>query len=247
VVTVMGSATLLAAVGTLLTQEVTGAVVDRVCRDVVELLAVDGVAVTVSVGPVGAGMRVLVGASDEVARRLELAELTVGVGPCTQATGSGVAVVVDDLPAEVDRWPGLGEQLLGVPIGSVVATGLRAGSTPIGSMDAYRGDRHTWTAAEVDDITEAARVLGLGFAAVQTPDPDRVGGDRVDGDPSGVWIELSGEHAGLAQATGMVMAALALSAPDALSRLRGVAFVQGRLVTDAAADVVAGRLPAFLD
>jgi len=244
---VLRSATLLAAVGTLLTQEVTGDAVDRVCRDVVELLAVDGVAVTVSVGPAGAGMRVLVGASDEVARRLELAELTVGVGPCTQATGSAAAVVVDDLPAEVDRWPGLGEQLLGIPIGSVVATGLRAGSTPIGSMDAYRGDRHTWTAAEVDDITAAARVLGLGFAAVRTPDPDRPDGDRVDGDPSGVGIELSGEQAGLAQATGMVMAALTLSAPDALSRLRGIAFVQGRLVTDAAADVVAGRLPAFLD
>jgi len=228
---VLRSATLLAAVGTLLTQEVTGDAVDRVCRDVGELLAVDGVAVTVSVGPAGAGMRVLVGASDEVARRLELAELTVGVGPCTQATGSAAAVVVDDLPAEVDRWPGLGEQLLGIPIGS----------------DAYRGDRHTWTAAEVDDITAAARVLGLGFAAVRTPDPDRPDGDRVDGDPSGVGIELSGEQAGLAQATGMVMAALTLSAPDALSRLRGIAFVQGRLVTDAAADVVAGRLPAFLD
>ncbi len=243
------SGTLLAAVGTLLTQEVTGDAVDRVCRDVVDLLAVDGVAVTVAVGPVGAGLRVLVGASDEVARRLELAQLTAGVGPCTQATGGAATVIVDDLPAEVDRWPGLGEQLLGVPIGSVVATGLRAGSTPIGSMDVYRGDRHTWTAAEVDDITAAARVLGLGFAAVKTldPDRDRVGGERVDGDPSGVGIELSGEQAGLAQATGMVMAALALSAPDALSRLRGVAFVQGRLVTDAAADVVAGRVAAFLD
>ena len=193
----------------------------------------------------GPGCRVLVGASDDLARWLEFAQLSAGVGPCTEATGSGVAVVVDDLPAALGRWPGLGEQLLGDPIGSVVATALLAGNATIGSMDTYRRDRHGWTEAELVDIADAARTLALALAAVQLADTDA--DLDSDGPEAGMSFPIGDSQVVVEQATGMVMAALNLPARDALARLRGVAFVQARLITDVADDVVTGRLPATLE
>ncbi len=233
---VVTAAVLVSAVESLLTTELTAAGVDVVCRQIVELLPVHGVAVTVAVGP---GSRVLVGASDATARHLELAQLTAGVGPCTEATRTGQAVVVEDLLAALDRWPGLGEQLPAAGIGSVVANALLVGPITIGSMDVYRRDRHLWTAGELADVAEAARVLGLGLAAVQVLEPG--------GDPSAAGGPMDTDRAVLEQATGMTMAALELSAGSALSRLRATAFLQGRLVTDVAADVVAGVVPASLE
>jgi len=234
---VVTAAVLVSAVGSLLTAELTAVGVDLVCRQIVELLPVDGVAVTVAVGP---GSRVLVGASDATARHLELAQLTAGGGPCTEATWTGQAVVVEDLPADLGRWPGLEEQLPAAGIGSVVANGLLVGSTSIGSMDVYRRDRHLWTAGELADVAEAARVLGLALAAVQVFEPGGEVSTAADG-------PMGADRAVLEQATGMTMAALELSAASALSRLRAAAFVQGRLVTDVAADVVAGLAPASLE
>lgn len=239
---------LLAAVGTLLGGRVTPAAVDRVCVQVARLLPVDGVAVTLAAR---GELRVTVGASDEVARRVEVAQLTVGVGPCTQATSTGVTVAVEDLTVALSRWPGLGDQLIGVPVGAIAAAPLQAGSVTIGSLDAYRRHPHRWTADELGDITRSARVLALAFAT----QPDASHSDRAlegrdgnvanieDGDGLGV---LPAATVDVAQATGMVMASLGISPEEALSRLRGAAFGQGRLITAVAADLITGRVPADL-
>lgn len=226
---------LLAAVAVLLSERVTPAAVDRVCAQVARLLPVDGLAVTFTAGR---GLRVTVGASDEVARRIEVAELTVGVGPCTQATSTGAIVAVDDLTGAFERWPGWGDQLIGGGVGAIAATPLRAGSVTIGSLDAYRRHPHSWSSGELGDITRAARVVALAFATL----PDGVD-DPDDGDELGVLPVVAAE---VAQATGMVMAALGVSAEEALSRLRGAAFGQGRLITALAADLITRRLPADL-
>ena len=57
---------------------------------------------------------------------------------------------------------------------------------------------------------------------------------------------MTGGQVRVAQATGMVMAALGVPAVDAVSRLRAAAFLQGRLLTAVAADVVTHRRPATL-
>ena len=134
------SAGLLALVGVLLGGEVTPAVVDRVCAEAARLLPVDGIAVTVTAG----GGQVTVGASDAVAQQVELAELTVGVGPCTQATRTGVTVAVNDVDdvgdvgTGLDQWPGWADQLSGVGVGAIAAAPLLAGPVTIGSLDVYR-------------------------------------------------------------------------------------------------------------
>ena len=209
----------------------TGSTVDRLCLTLADALAVDGVAVTLSAG--GAS-RVLLGASDAVGRALENAQLTAGIGPCTEATHTGRMVVVDDLSASSDRWPGFGFPLAATPIGSLVATPLRLGSSTIGSLDAHRRDRHEFTDAELADIQEAARILVLGLAVLRVGD--------VDGSNSPFPVQVE-----LEQATGMVLAALEVTPADALRRLRAAAFLDGRLVTDIAHDIVDGRIPASLE
>ena len=52
----------------------------------------------------------------------------------------------------------------------------------------------------------------------------------------------AGHRAEIHQATGIVLAQLGVSAPQALARLRGYAFVEQRLLIDVARDVVARRL-----
>lgn len=208
----------------------TGSSVDRLCLKISEVLAVDGVAVTLSAGGYS---RVLLGASDAVGRALENAQLTAGIGPCTEATRTGRIVVVDDLSASFDRWPGFGFPLAGTPIGSLVATPLRLGASTIGSLDAYRRDRHEFSGPEIADIQEAARVLVLGLAVLRVSDTD--------------GLSVYPVQAELEQATGMVLAALEVTPADALRRLRAAAFLDGRLVTDIAHDIVDGRIPASLE
>ena len=192
-------------------------------------------------------------ATDEVARRIELGQLTVGVGPCTEATTTGVTVAVDDFDAALDRWPGLGDQLIGVGIGAVAATPLLAGSVTLGSLDAYRERPHRWTPDELADITRSARVLALAFATrgsvhrtVDDDGPSDDGNGDEAGDGAGLGV-LPVAAVEVAQATGMVMAALGVPAAEAVSRLRGAAFGQGRLITAVAADLITGRLPATLE
>ncbi len=236
----VGFPAVVAAVSALVGSPLTSTGLDRVCRDLVVLLPVDGLAITITTPR--SGWRVVVGASDPVVWWWEQAEATTGIGPATEATTTGCVVAVDDLAADLGRWPGLGEQLAGAGIGAVNATALPAGQTVIGSLDGYRTDRHPWTAAELADIGAAARVLAVALAVA--PMADRTGGGE-EGDRDGTgW--LGPGQAGVAQATGMVMAALGLPVADAVSRLRGAAFTRGRLITAVAADITAGRLPATL-
>jgi len=67
-------------------------------------------------------------------------------------------------------------------------------------------------------------------------------GARTDpGDGASLDHSLHG-RAEVHQATGMVVAQLGVSATDALARLRAYAFVEQRLLSDVAHDVVSRRL-----
>ena len=231
------SPALLGAVGALVGSPLSPPDLTRVCRDLVGLLPVDGVAITITTP--GAGVRVVVAASDRMGWGWGLAQLTAGVGPGVEAAATGCTIAVDDLAADLPRWPGLGEQLAGAGIAAVAAVPLRAARLVIGTLDGYRADRHPWTAGELADLGDAARVLALALAAAPLADLDG------DGDDDGTGLVEPGQ-VGVVQATGMVMAALGVPAADAVSRLRAAAFLQGRLITAVATDVVTGRLSATL-
>jgi hypothetical protein len=65
----------------------------------------------------------------------------------------------------------------------------------------------------------------------------------ADGEGGGSWLDHAhSSRAEIHQATGIVLAQLGVSAPQALARMRGHAFVEQRLLIDVARDVVSRRL-----
>lgn len=70
----------------LVARGLTPANLDGVCRVAATALGVEGLAVTLSSRT---GIRAVIGGSDEVSRRIEAIQLTLGEGPCTEATTTG--------------------------------------------------------------------------------------------------------------------------------------------------------------
>lgn len=91
----------------------------RVCALSVSEVGVSGAGVTVMARLAGGldGRRDQVWATDAVARRLEILQLTAGEGPCLDAYAAGAPVLVADLSRDAARWLGFAPD--------AVATGRR--------------------------------------------------------------------------------------------------------------------------
>ncbi|MGW4533648.1 GAF and ANTAR domain-containing protein [Nocardia sp. NPDC004340] len=164
-------------------------------------------------------------ASDEFAEEVERAQATAGEGPAVTAVADGVPVVVTDLSADCEHWPGFAEALSGTPVsGSLFAVPLRLGAIRLGAVDLYResvgppGPRLLSAALHIADLVTASLVLATGDDAQQWAQP-----------LSSRWIH---------QAAGMTSAQLGIEIPDAYARLRGYAFTHGLSLVEVARRVV---------
>ena len=116
-------------------------------------------------------------------------------------------------------------------MGALFAVPLQWGTINLGVLDLYRKAPGSLSQAQLRDAISAADIATLMFLGVRT-DP----GDEA-------WLdETVHSRAEIHQATGMVLAQLGVSAQDALARLRAYAFVEQRLLSDVARDVVTRRL-----
>ncbi|MVU81281.1 hypothetical protein GPX89_29070 [Nocardia sp. ET3-3] len=164
-------------------------------------------------------------ASDEFAARVELAQATAGEGPAVTAVVGGVPVMVHELSADCEHWPGFAEALAAAPVtGSMFAVPLRLGSIRLGAVDLYRdslgrpGPRLLSAALHIADLVTASLVLATGDDARQWAQP-----------LSSRWIH---------QAAGMTSAQLGIEIADAYARLRGYAFTHGLSLVEVARRVV---------
>lgn len=199
----------------------------RICAACVRMVGVTGAGLTVlSAG----GQRSLVHATDATAAELEDAQLTVGEGPCIEAYAGRGPVLVADLMADQDRWPAFTPLAEAAGVAAVFSFPLQLGASRLGILDLYRVNVGVLTAAQ---LTDALIYSDLATEALLTAKADGVNLATLDG---------ADAHPEVHQATGMVMVQLALSAENALLRLRGYAFAQNVLVTKVARDVITGRL-----
>ncbi len=108
---------------------------DRLCNACVDLLEVDGAAI--SLMREGA-MHGTFGSSGELSRRLDELQFTFGEGPCLEAVRQCRQVLVDDLsdPRE-RRWPAFTEALLGSGVRAVAALPVTVAASPIGALDLF--------------------------------------------------------------------------------------------------------------
>jgi len=204
---------------------------DALCRTAVRALGVGGVAITLASFT---GNRAVIGGSDDTARKIEAIQLTVGEGPCTEATGKSTQVWASDVqdPADV-RWPIFVQHLGDLPVRAVVASPLLIGSGPVGSVNLYSTEPGGLESLDRQTVSDLARAIVVAVLALRAEDTSEL--------PVSFDVDTA-----VHQATGMVAGALGISVADAMARLRGVAFVDGRLVEDVSRDIVDGRLEPSL-
>lgn len=203
----------------------------RVIRACVDVLPVDGASISVMSGP---RERETLYASDQIASKIEDVQFNLGEGPCFEAFATRRPVLVPDLArASVVEWPVFAAAITALPIGAIFAFPLQAGAIGIGAVDLYRRRPGWLSGEELAVALEVVDVVAAVLLGVLLGDLDGTDGLR------GV---LSPGREQVHQATGMILAAFGISAEEALSRLRGYAFVMGRSLDDVAKDIVSRRL-----
>ena len=207
------------------------ALAEQVCRAYVMGLDVDGAAISLLTASTSSQTLC---ATDATAELLEELQFSLGEGACVEAAVTGRPVLVADMhhSTEVSRWPTFAAAVVEQSdVGALFAVPFQWGAINLGVLDLYRTVPGSLSDVQLRDAIGAADMAALMFLGMRT-DP----GD-------GVWLDHSMYgRAEIHQATGMVLAQLGVSATDALARMRAYAFVEQRLLSDVAHDVVSRRL-----
>jgi hypothetical protein len=174
-------------------------------------------------------------ATDDTAARIEAHQSITGEGPAVDAMRRGGPILVDDLAAQFDRWPGFSEALGRDARGSMFAFPLQIGAIAVGVLDLYRADP---IPLEPNDMTKMLAVADIVTMVLLSRSPP------IDGfaSASDMWWTPSASSREVHQATGMVVAQLAVPPSVAYLRLRAYAFAHDRALTAVARDVIERRL-----
>lgn len=176
-----------------------------------------------------------VAASDAKSAGLEELQFTLGEGPCMDAYTSRRPVLEPDLPTYgFRRWPGFAPAAHQHGVRAVFAFPLQVGAARAGALDIYRDAPGSLTAEALDQAFTFAEVaMGLLVDGQE-------GAVRSSTTP--VLDDMLAPRLEVYQAQGMVMVDLGVGIDEAMARLRGHAYAQGRSISDVAKDVVAGKL-----
>ncbi|MEW2412489.1 GAF and ANTAR domain-containing protein [Streptomyces sp. NPDC046866] len=203
------------------------------CRACVDLLDVTGASVSLS-GDNDA--QTLWWSSDPVAGRLAEAQYTLGDGPCRSALVLAAPVLAADLTGGTDarRWPVFAQQAVALGVRAVFSIPLAAAGLAVGTLDLYRDRPGPLSERDRSFAFPAADAITTALLALEAQ--ALPGGEAA-------WLDAAeSDHEEVHQATGMIMVLLDLNPQQALSRLRAHAFTQGQSVSEAAREVLAGRV-----
>ncbi|MFJ9078809.1 GAF domain-containing protein [Streptomyces sp. NPDC102278] len=179
--------------------------------------------------------RTLWWSSDDVAGRLAEAQYTLGDGPCRTAMRQAAPVMAPDLARAPDAWPFFVQQALDLGVRAVFCLPLSTSGLAIGTLDLYRTTPGPLSEKDLALAFPAADAITTALLALQAHE----GG----GDSDSSWLDAAEtDHEEVHQATGMIMVHLGVDPLDAMARLRAHAFSHGQTVTQAAFDVIAGRI-----
>jgi hypothetical protein len=208
---------------------------DTLCRAVSRSLGAAAVAVS---APDSLAAAQTFGVHGRLARWLEELQVTVGEGPSLDGLRGRLPVVVDDLDLaeEQRRWPVFAPAAADAGVQSLCVLPMHVGAARFGVLALYF-DR-------VGGLSDEGMCEGRTFATIAVdllldhagpPDPDSTADPSRD-------RRFYDDRPEIHQATGMVSVQLQCDLGTALLRLRARAFVEGRLLSELSADVVAGRV-----
>ena len=210
------------------------AVADRLCRACVDLLDVDGAAV--SLVRAGATQGTF-GSSSALSRRLDEYQFTFGEGPCLDSVRDGSAIQVPDLSV-AGRWPAFTSAALEEGVHAVYALPVTISRTPVGALDLFRTAPGPLAGSALTGGLLAADLAALPLLDLMSADVDWTG--LGGGDP---WSELDSlERVEVYQATGMIIGHLDVGPAEALVRLRAHAFAHGMTASEVAWAIVRREL-----
>ena len=183
----------------------------------------------------------LMRATDEVSEQLAELEVTLGEGPCRDASTSGGPVLASDLAQmqAVGRWPVFAPAACQAGAAAIFAFPLQVGAIRAGVMGLYRERSGSLSAFQLGDaliLADTATLLLLDAQGRAAEGPVPQAG------PAGQPADLAVHRAETDQATGMLTEQLGVGIAEAFVRLRGYAYVNDLRLTDVARNIVARRL-----
>ena len=180
----------------------------------------------------------LMRATDEVSEQLAELEVTLGEGPCRDASTSGALVLASDLAEmqAVRRWPVFAPAAFQVGAAAIFAFPLQVGAIRAGVMGLYRERPGPLSAFQLGDALVFADTATLLLLDAKGQAAGGLG--LQTGQPA----DLAMHRAEIDQATGMLTEQLGVGIADAFVRLRAYAYVNDLRLTDVARDIVARRL-----
>jgi hypothetical protein len=180
----------------------------------------------------------LMRATDDVSEQLAELELTLGEGPCRDASTSGGPTLASDLSEmqAVRRWPVFAPAARQAGAAAIFAFPLQVGAIRAGVMGLYRERPGPLSAFQLGDALIFADTATLLLLDAQG---QAAGGL---GPQTGQPADLALHRAEIDQATGMLTEQLGVGIAEAFIRLRAYAYADDRGLSDLARDIVARRL-----
>ena len=172
--------------------------------------------------------------SDATTQALAELQFATNEGPSNDAFMTQRPVLIADLDAALERWPGFASMALERGVRSVFCFPLQEGAASFGVLELYADLAGP---LDADDLAMAAA-----FARVATEVILDGGMITADGElDSGVRDSLR-DRAPIHQAQGMVMVDLGVTLAEALSRMRARAFARNITLLELAYEVIAGTI-----
>lgn len=216
-------------------------VADRICRACVDVLRVDGAALSLVFDGMNVGT---LGVSDPFAATYDEVQFTVGEGPCLDSVGRREPVLVSDLadPAD-DRWPAYRATMGAHGIRGVYAMPIAIGGEHVGALDLFNR-----LPGHLDAEQLAGGLAAAGLARWSLLDLAESAFQDVTETGDATWAHRHGlTRIEVAQATGMLVGQLDLEPTAALARLRAHAFATGQSASAVARAILDRRLQLAAD
>lgn len=217
--------------------DATFSMADRLCQACVDLLSVDGAAISLTLEGATHGT---MGSSSELSRLLDEFQFTYGEGPCLEAVRSGSPVMIEDLrDASEERWPAYTEAASRLGVRAVFSLPVCAANSYIGALDLYRNSPGPLLGDALLGGLLAAELALLPVLGLMSMDAGV--GPLADG--SSAWDHLSQlSRVEVYQATGMLIAQLDVTPAEALVRLRAHAFANDLTASQVAWAIIERKL-----
>ena len=204
----------------------------RLCRACVDLMAVAGAGIML-MDEHGNGTPF--GLSDGATRVVEDLQFTLGEGPGIDAHAFDRPILGPQLADQSgDRWPAFAPAAVNAGVGAAFGFPLHVGAIRLGALDLYHHQPGSLSDIQMADaVTMADFITRAVIAMHANADPGELVGEMDNSRDLRTQVH---------QASGMTSEQLGVSIGDALVRLRGHAYAEGRPIDEVARDVVTRRL-----